>query len=87
MSRSQNMKIIHKKLDKFSLNKYLEEYGFDFFHKLRRYQTCTADIEENGLAKIKYFKITGINKENELSLENGDIKIKLNWFECWDFVL
>lgn len=86
------MKVIFKKLDKFTLNKYLEKYGFDFFHKLRRYSTCSVDVEENGLTKIQYFYIDSINKDNELILSDGSCfnnrkQIQVNWFDCWDFVL
>lgn len=81
------MKIIRKNLDNITLFGYFDRYGFDFFHKLGYYSSCSADIEENGVTKIKYFKINAIGPLGQLYLESEGEKFELFWYECWDYVL
>ena len=54
------MKIIRKNLDNTTLFGYFSEYGPDFFKKLNKYKTCSVDVEQDGLTKIKYFKINSV---------------------------
>lgn len=81
------MKIIRKNLDNITLFTYLNRYGLNFFSKLGQYESCSADVEEDGVTKIKYFKINAIGPLGQLYLESGGEKIELNWYECWDLVL
>lgn len=81
------MKIIRKNLDNYTLFRYFEEYGPDFFKKLNKYKTCSADVEESGVTKIKYFKINNVGPLGQLYLESNGEKFELNWYECWDYIL
>lgn len=81
------MKIIRKNLDNTTLFAYINRYGLNFFSKLGQYSSCSADVEEGGITKIKYFKINAIGSLGQLYLESEGEKFELNWYECWDFIL